>query len=176
MAATRTKRDTFGRSQIADFICPDNGYRGALKRRGVKPKNHMKENLQSLRILERNRRDHNEQEQMEKDAKERYEKLYKLSQFRNVESRVYDAEKFERYDNTPLTERSDANVSRHSDDNINPGYLQRGALQNRIKDHEERVGRAARQDVERKFAEARDLADAPVSPRKAPVPKEVSYA
>ena len=166
MAGIRT-RDTFGRSQIADFICPDNGYRGALKRRGLKPKNHMKENLQSLRILERNKRDQFEQEKVEK---ERCDNLYKLSQFRNVESRVYDAEQFERYNNLPLSERSDCNS--RTDDN-NHGYLQRGTLQNRIKEHEEKVGKAARQDIERKFAAARDLAEAPVSPRKAPVPKEV---
>ena len=172
MASVRIKRDTFGRSQIADFICPDNGYRGALKRRGMKPKNHMKENFQSLRILERNKRDQIEQEQVEKESKERSDNLYKLSQFRHVESRVYDTERFERYNNPPLSERSNTDNSR-SDDN-HTGYLQRGTLQNRIREHEERVGRAARQDIERKFAEARDLAEAPISPRKAPVPKEVS--
>jgi len=133
---------------------------------GLKPKNHMKENLQSLRILERNKRDQFEQEKVEK---ERCDNLYKLSQFRNVESRVYDAEQFERYNNLPLSERSDCNS--RTDDN-NHGYLQRGTLQNRIKEHEEKVGKAARQDIERKFAAARDLAEAPVSPRKAPVPKE----
>ena len=138
----------------------------------MKPKNHMKENLQSLRILERNKKDQFEQELVEKESKGRSDNLYKLSQFRHVESRVYDTENFERYNNPPLSERPNENISRLDDNHT--GYLQRGTLQNRIKEHEERIGKAAREDIERKFAEARDLAEAPVSPRKAPVPKEVS--
>lgn len=165
-----SKRDQFGRSQIADFICPDNGYRGAIKRRGMKPKNHMKENFQSLRQLQHEQRYLREQEEEERQEKERYEKLYKLSQFRNVESRVYDSDKFERYNQgNPLTERSNSSVG--SGEN-NRNYLQKGALQNRIKEHEQNVGRVAREAVERKFAEAREIAEAPVSPRKAPVPKD----
>lgn len=120
-------------------------------RKGQKPKNHMKENLLAIRDSARYNREAREAEQLRNSPGK---DLYKLSQFRHVESRVYDV-----VSNVPLTERSE-------------NFLQKGS--ERIRRMElEKESKEARAQVERKIAEAREISDQPLgSPRKAPVPKE----
>jgi hypothetical protein len=66
--------DPNGRSQIAQYLCPDNGIRDQMKRKGVKPKDHMKENYLLLKSAQRDNREIKEnKDQSPKD-------LYKLSQ------------------------------------------------------------------------------------------------
>ena len=74
-----------GRAAIADFICPDNGYRGLQQRRGVTPRDHMKENRLVLRQVQQKQREDRE------DAARQPKDLYKLQQFRDVKPRLYDA-------------------------------------------------------------------------------------
>ena len=38
-----------GRDSVGAFLHPTNGYRGALAKRGVRPKNHVKENFAALK-------------------------------------------------------------------------------------------------------------------------------
>lgn len=72
------------RTAIADFICPDNGYRGKLQRMGQQPKDHMKENMKELKSrMEKVREDREEASRAPKE-------LYKLTQFKNVQSKVFE--------------------------------------------------------------------------------------
>ena len=137
----------YNRAQIADFISPDNGVRGAMKRKGIKPKDHMKENFMQIRESQRANRE------MKEESERLPRELYKLSQFRNVDSRVFDV-KVQPY--------------RESEGE----FLTRGAgQQRRYELTEER--RQIRAQVERKLEEARQISDNPLpSPRKAAVPKE----
>jgi hypothetical protein len=72
------------RAAIADFICPDDGYRGKQSRLGHQPKNHMKDNVRDLRHLEAKLKE--DREESNRNTAE----PFKLSQFRDVSSRVYN--------------------------------------------------------------------------------------
>lgn len=139
-----------GRAQIADFICPDNGVRGAMMRKGIQLKDHMKENVRQLRDVQAQRREQRESNDCQKEP-------YKLSQFKNVEARVYDTSKIQPY--------------REPDGN----FLTKGAAELRRSElaHERKV---IRDQVEAKIEEARMYSDElPLSPRKASVPKENAH-
>lgn len=58
----RGRHQVHGRSQIADFLCPDNGYRGQLKRQGKEVRDHMKENRVGLKEQQQRLRDKKEAE------------------------------------------------------------------------------------------------------------------
>jgi len=58
-----------------------NGYRGALALKGIKPKNHMKENLKQLKKIQTQ---NEEKQQKIEQTKE----PFKLKRFANVESKV----------------------------------------------------------------------------------------
>ena len=58
----RGRHQVHGRSQIADFLCPDNGYRGQLKRQGKEVRDHMKENRVGLKEQQQRLRDKREAE------------------------------------------------------------------------------------------------------------------
>jgi hypothetical protein len=78
-AVHHNQRDTIG-----DFISPENGYRGNLKSKGLQVKNHMKDNVKEMRLKQM-------QMQLKKDEESRPSKpLYKLPQFKKVESRLYN--------------------------------------------------------------------------------------
>ena len=70
--ATRKRNDqVMGRAQIADFISPDNGIRGTMVRKGMQPRNHMKENFRNIKESQARNRELREQNDQNKD-------LYKL--------------------------------------------------------------------------------------------------
>lgn len=81
------KNDVYQRSTVADMLNPDNGYRGQLKRQGQPIKNHMKDNLNIIKITQQQNKSMKEKQiEDEQNKKE----LYKMPQFRDVSSRIYD--------------------------------------------------------------------------------------
>lgn len=65
-------------SQVSSILNPANGYRGELARKGVQPKNHMRDNLRLIREKERENR--------EKKDNPESKNVFKLSKFQNVSS------------------------------------------------------------------------------------------
>lgn len=73
------------KSEVASIIAPVDGYRGTLKKKGIKPKNHIQENTKNLK---QTLNEYRKKEQAETEAKK--EKNFKLKQFTNVQSRLYN--------------------------------------------------------------------------------------
>ena len=46
------RNDVYGRTAVGEFLNPINGYRGRLAQRGIKPKNHARENLRVVVALQ----------------------------------------------------------------------------------------------------------------------------
>lgn len=148
------------RETIGQFLNPENGYRGALERKGIQPKNHMKDNMKEIRLAEmRNRQKKDEESRPSRP-------LYKLPQFQNVETRLYDAPPGK--ENTPRRRGSD-------DEEDAPQFLSRGQSDFR-REELAREKRAIREQLERKMEEERKFADSVDSSRKAPVPKSNELA
>ena len=145
----------YGRSQVADFICPDNGYRGTQLRRGIVPKDHMKENYRQLRQKQLQNRD-----DYVNKIKSKPESFSKLIEFKNVESRVYQERELSE-NNIPQTARTNDSV-----------FLMKGANNRRLL-NQVKKGQEARRQVEKnmKTAEYYSTAQRPSTPRKDPVPK-----
>lgn len=122
-----------------------------MQRNGVKPRDHMKENYRNMKAVQRKN-----QEDREEAARPQRE-LYKLPQFKDAQSRVFEE--------TATTPR------RNSDG----AFLARGASEHR-RQEQAYAGRLAREEVERKLREAADLAVQPPSPRKPSVPREMAPA
>ena len=74
-----------GRDSVGAFLHPTNGYRGALAKRGVRPKNHVKENFAALKSKQAENRA--KKEAMEA-ASSGGKKQYKLARFRNISGRA----------------------------------------------------------------------------------------
>jgi hypothetical protein len=147
------------RDTIGQYLNPENGYRGALEKRGIQPKNHMKDNMKDIRLTEmRNRQ--------KKDDESRPAKpLYKLPQFQNIETRVYDS--------APGKENS---PRRRSDEDENPPqFLSRGQSELR-REELAREKRAIRDQLERKMEEERQFAESADGSRKAAVPRSNDLA
>lgn len=136
-------------TSVGDMINPVNGHRGMLKKKGIVPRDHMKENRKALREFQQLNRDILAEKEPES------ENLYKLSQFQNVASRVYQEPTKEPY--------------RQSDGQ----FLRKGKDLSRQEEimTEARIRRAKMERALREDSEANS--DSPPSPRKAPVYKEV---
>lgn len=134
---------------MAQYLCPENGIRDHMERKGIKPKDHMRENIKELK--ESQIRAKEMREELNKPAKE----LYKLSQFKDVSARV-----FEESGNAPT--RRASFESRE--------FLARGESERRREDLA-RENRAARLEIHAKLEEAKYYADRPTTPRKAAVPR-----
>jgi len=151
----RRNHPVHGRAAVADFICPDNGFRGKQVRQGVVPKDFMKENYRQLKQAQAQKKEDEEAAAHAHSSPRKSSS--KLIQFRDVQSRVYEE---------PATWRTAA---------PNPGngtvFLTRGASQRRL--NEKRAeGNAARRQVEemRKEAEYYSTAQRPSTPTKMAVP------
>eukprot|EP01006_Ploeotia_vitrea_P010923 TRINITY_DN28907_c0_g1_i1.p1 TRINITY_DN28907_c0_g1~~TRINITY_DN28907_c0_g1_i1.p1 ORF type:complete len:299 (-),score=-2.57 TRINITY_DN28907_c0_g1_i1:84-980(-) len=146
----QVRRGYPNKSTIGDYLNPVNGHRGALQKKGVTPKDYMKENLRQLRESQRNNRDVVHENEIEP------ENLYKLSQFQNVPSRVFEESK-----KLPYREPSS-------------NFLRKGEIDKR----KEELGfeaRMMRNELERKLkAESDRNNTTPPSPRKPPVFHEVA--
>lgn len=145
----------YGRTQVADFICPDNGYRGTQLRKGIVPKDHMKENYRQLRQKQLQNRD----DQISK-MRSKPESFSKLIEFKNIESRVYQEREISE-NNIPQTARTNDSV-----------FLMKGANNRRLL-NQVRKGQEARRQVEKQLesAEYYSTAKRPSTPRKDAVPK-----
>lgn len=117
-----------------------------MARNGHKPKDHMSENKAIIKNVQ-----HKNREERERSAQPQRE-AYKLSQFRDVEARVFDEPK-----------QSDL-AGKHSGAFISKGCS--GARQEKL----QQEARQKRQEVENMLNEARDSKQ-PSSPRKCSVPK-----
>jgi hypothetical protein len=69
-------------SSVSSLINPVNGYRDTLRRKGVEPRNHAKENIANMRRKQAVNREAKESEER------RGEQKFVMKRFRNVESRV----------------------------------------------------------------------------------------
>lgn len=135
---------------MSNFLNHDDGYRSQQIKKGIQPKDHMRDNLRELKLTQLAMRDKREEEN--RPAKE----LYKLSQFKDVESRLYDTS--ERLNNRrPSMENKD--------------FLSKGVSENR-REQLAIESRAARLELERKMEEAKHFSAAlPTTPRKQSIPK-----
>lgn len=139
----------YQRSQIADFLCPDEGYRGKVQRLGGKVKDHMKENVIDLRQRQNKLlQEREEREEQEKSASN----LKKLSQFRNVSSRVFD----------------EVNVNRGQQPEQTV-FLGKGVQERRLEELAMKR-RQERYEQEERMRKERDTYSLPTSPRKSSVP------
>jgi len=144
-----------GRAQIADFLCPDNGIRGKQQRMGVKPKDHMKENIKAMRANQDRIR---EEKEMDEYKKQQGNEVYKLSQFRDVGAKVFDC-----FDEQENRDRGDIE------------FLSKGQSERRREDLMIQR-RADRAELEAKMEEAKYYAGRPTTPRKNVVPKSDEVA
>ena len=163
MSGRRIAYPSHQHDSMGDFISPANGYRGELAKKGIQPKNHMRDNVKELKIKQLKLK----QEKDEKDMLEnRSKNLYKLPQFQNVESRLYN--------NPPDSARSDNN-DENDDYNDNPRFLTRGQSQLR-REELAKEKKLIRQELEAKMEEERRLHEKPLTPRKASVPRANEFA
>lgn len=154
MAQRRAVPSHHSKDSIGQFLCPENGYRGALVKKGIQPKNHMRDNVKELKLAEmRNRQKRDDEARPSKP-------LYKLPQFKDVESRLYDT--------APEKENSPRRL--HNEDTDNRQFLTKGQSEQRREDLA-REKRLIREELERKMEDERQYAERQNTPRKAPVPR-----
>lgn len=139
------------RDTIGQFLAPENGYRGHLERKGIQPKDHMRENVKEMRLAQMRIK-------AKKDEDTRPVKpLYKLAQFKDVESRLYEE---------PMqVDHGSRRASFESKE-----FLTRGQSERRREDLA-RESRAIRNELEIKMEEERMLREKPLTPRKPSVPR-----
>lgn len=65
-------------TQVSEILNPTNGYRGALIKKGIQPKDHMRENMRIIKEKQRENR--------EKAEHQETKNVFKLSKFANVSS------------------------------------------------------------------------------------------
>lgn len=153
MAAMMRRGNSNKKDSMSGFLNHDDGFRAQQLKRGIQPKNHMKENMRDLKNAQMEMRDRREEES--RPAKE----LYKLSQFKDVAPRLY--------------ETSDRLINRRPSMESKE-FLARGVSENR-RDQLAMESRAARIELDRKMEEAKHFSQAkPVTPRKEAVPREVN--
>lgn len=138
---------------MSGFLNHDDGFRAKQLKRGIQPKNHMKENLRDLRNAQLEMRDKKEEDA--RPAKE----LYKLSQFKDVAPRLYE---------------SSERLTNHRPSAENKEFLPRGVSESR-RDQLAMESRVARLELDRKMEEAKHFSQAkPLTPRKSAVPREIN--
>ena len=162
------------RDQVAQFLNPQQGYRGALMSRGIKPKDHMKENYLALKFQQAKKR--------EQDANggPSAKNLYKLEQFRDVRSRVYESASSVNtsrvedasFDNDD-SESGGLNTSR-SDANNKVMITQRGDGARRRRELAMKA-KESREILNAKMDDARWVNDRPSTPKKGATPKAQDF-
>jgi hypothetical protein len=88
-ANERYRSHHYGKTSVAAFLNPVDGVRGAMRSKGIEPKNHARDNVLAFREkAAENRQRLAEEEQQQPEA-------WKLNKFRDVKSRIAEAsEKF----------------------------------------------------------------------------------
>lgn len=169
-----------GRSAIADMLCPDNGIRGTMRRKGLPIKNHMKENVMGMRALEQRLKDRAAEAEIPE------KKLYKLEQFRNVNSRVFgstlkDSNSTSFEDGEVEDDYADNNAARGQGRRPSMGekeFLAKGQAQKR-REEIAKNNMMIRAEMDRKLREQMALAaesGKPTTPRKGSVPRSDEVA
>ena len=141
-------------SQVAQFLNPSAGYRGQLRAKGIQPKNHLKENYLALKFRQAKVR---EQQAVGGPSTR---DLYKLEQFRDVPSRVYEVSQ------GPEDELNTSLTSSRSESN----YVQKGAGERRRAELAEKA-KEARVVIKEQMEDARWVNDRPSTPKKGATPK-----
>lgn len=150
MAALVRRGSSHKKDQMSNFLNHDDGYRSQQIKKGIQPKDHMRDNLRELRLSQLAMRDKKEEEN--RPAKE----LYKLSQFKDVECRLYETSE-------RLTNRRPSMDGKE--------FLAKGVSENR-RDQLAMESKAARLELERKMEEAKHFSAAqPTTPRKDSIPR-----
>ena len=140
------------RTQISDFLCPDNGFRGKQERLGGKPKDHMRQNFRDLQSMQLKLREDRE------EAAQPPKELYKMTQFKKVQSKVFQP-------------NNDENRS----ERINNGeFLTKGNSEKR-RDELTEKRKQQRYELEARLEENRLTEAKPLTPRKASIPKETAH-
>ena len=154
-------------SAVADYLMPTDGLRGAQKRAGITPKNHMMENRMALRFAQEKARDEREL------ASRGGQDLYKLEQFRHVQSRVYD--------NPPQSPRRSVRGGQDGDledksqaTQQRENFLQRGAADRRQQEMKLKSVEA-RREIKAQIDNARYIANRPSTPKKGETPKHDEF-
>jgi hypothetical protein len=122
-------------------------------------KNHMKDNMKDIRLTEMRNR------QKKDDESRPVKPLYKLPQFQNVDTRLYD----------PAPGKENSLHRREYDDESPSQFLSRGQSDLR-REELAREKRAIRDQLERKMEEERRFAESDDSSRKAAVPRSNDLA
>ena len=145
MSALIRRGNSHKKDSMSNFLNHDDGYRAQQLKKGIQPKDHMKENMRELRQTQVVMRDKKDEES--RPAKE----LYKLSQFKDVESRLYEA--------------SERQTGRRPSME-NKEFLSKGVSENR-RDKLAIESRMQRLELEKKMEEAKHFSSAkPTTPRK----------
>jgi hypothetical protein len=157
-----SQHDTMG-----DLITPVDGYRGALTKKGVQPKNHMKDNVKDMRMkqlqMKQEKDDRNQQEIQSRS-------LYKLPQFQNVESRLYNKP------NSASGRAGDDDLENYEgDDRRSSNFLTKGQSGFR-REQLANQSMMARLQLEDKLGAERVGNEKPASPRKPAVPRSNELA
>lgn len=136
---------------MSGLLFPTTGQRDVMLRKGLKPKDHMKDNARQIKDAEKKMR------ALKLEAEVPPAPLFKMTQFKEVESRVFE---------------SAAAAAKEAEDRV---FLERRRSEKRIEDlaHQRRVMRA---ELEAKLAHEQEAEGRPSTPRKAAVPRAAEPA
>lgn len=153
-------------SAIGQFLNPTDGHRGALVKKGLKPKDHMKDNRIELRQEQARKRE--EREEAARPKKD----LFKLQQFKDVRSRLH--ENYNRNSNHHDRNQYDDEFHDEEDykESSHKEFVQRGVAERRREELKAK-NLAARDELDAKMEDAKYYADRPTTPRKAGIYKGV---
>lgn len=172
-AGTSHNRGGHDRDQVAQFLNPQQGYRGALLAAGVKPKDHMKENYLALKFQQAKKREE------EKNSAIRAKNLYKLEQFRDVRSKVYDStasiNTSRTEDEADMETSADGESSGLNTSRSDAVFTQRGDGARRRAELASKA-RESRDILKAKMDDARWVNDRPSTPKKGATPKAQEHA
>lgn len=148
------KRMIQHKDSMGDYLNPENGYRGSLARKGIEPKDHMKDNVKELRLAQMRMKMKKEEDLLPEKP------LYKLNQFQNIESRLYDIPK--------------ENIRRQSFESKE--FLTRGASERRQMEIAQQ-SKVARSELQMQLEEQKKFSDqGQLTPRKMTVPRAYEAA
>jgi len=135
-SSERYRSHHYGKTSVSAFLNPVDGVRGAMRSRGIEPKNHARDNVLALREkAAQNRQRLEDEAQQQPDA-------WKLSKFKAVKSRIDEASEKVKAQGLQNRRPSNNNGGIHSPRRPQPhhdgssesggGFLRKGALDIRL--------------------------------------------
>ena len=103
--------------QISEYLQPTNGIRDAKLKKGIAPKNHLRENMLHLKEIARQKK---EKQLMEEEKRKSASNLFKIERFQKVHSKLADPEYIEKI-TSPRTDYK-PNDMNYSNMTIPSGY------------------------------------------------------